>query len=188
MSRSNDLHGFWKEPKKPSASKQKRKSKSKRRQQVRKSKIVLAREFALRYFKRGSAYTPNIMLGILISKEMDWPQCENKNEVRRHIRLFMDKAIKSKSPTVIKTDKQFYRSKGWMTVRYQALVNCGASCQCCGGTASDGLKIHVDHIKPRSKFPELALDLDNLQVMCECCNGGKDNWDDTNWRNHFESI
>ena len=42
--------------------------------------------------------------------------------------------------------------------------------------------MNVDHIKPRKKFPELALVEDNLQVLCGACNHGKGNWDQTNWR------
>lgn len=33
--------------------------------------------------------------------------------------------------------------------------------------------LHVDHIKPRSKYPELELEISNLQVLCEDCNLGK---------------
>lgn len=49
-------------------------------------------------------------------------------------------------------------------------------------TAKDGVKIHVDHIKPVSLFPMLKYDMDNLQVLCELCNIGKSNTDDTDWR------
>ena len=42
-------------------------------------------------------------------------------------------------------------------------------------TKHDGAKMHVDHIKPRSKYPRLELDFDNLQVLCEDCNLGKSN-------------
>ena len=42
--------------------------------------------------------------------------------------------------------------------------------------------IHVDHIKPRSTHPELALDPNNLQVMCDDCNLGKSNTDQIDWR------
>ena len=41
--------------------------------------------------------------------------------------------------------------------------------------------MHVDHVKPRSKFPELALDLSNLQVLCNLCNVAKSNVDMTRW-------
>ena len=42
--------------------------------------------------------------------------------------------------------------------------------------------LNVDHIKPRFLFPDLALRLDNLQVLCGDCNEGKGNWDMTDWR------
>lgn len=57
---------------------------------------------------------------------------------------------------------------------------------CCGANPSDGVKMHVDHIKPRSKFPELALVLDNLQILCEDCNLGKSNKDETDWRGSLD--
>ena len=41
--------------------------------------------------------------------------------------------------------------------------------------------VHVDHIKPRSKYPKLALVKSNLQVMCEDCNLGKVNTDTIDW-------
>ena len=48
-----------------------------------------------------------------------------------------------------------------------------------GAKAGGGVVLHVDHIKPRSKFPELELSLDNTQVLCADCNLGKGAWDDT---------
>lgn len=76
----------------------------------------------------------------------------------------------------------FYRSEIWKGLRYQALKKHGARCQCCGASAKTGAVLHVDHIKPRSKFPALALDLDNLQILCAPCNEGKSNLDQTDWR------
>jgi 5-methylcytosine-specific restriction endonuclease McrA len=76
----------------------------------------------------------------------------------------------------------FYQSDAWRHVRYLALKKHGAACQCCGATGRKGHPLHVDHIKPRSKFPDLELDLSNLQVLCEDCNLGKRAWDDTDWR------
>lgn len=84
-----------------------------------------------------------------------------------------------------KLDEQrrgFYRSREWKAIRYQALAAAVGRCACCGATASAGAVLHVDHIKPRSKFPELALDLSNLQVLCAACNQGKSNIDETDWR------
>ncbi len=45
-----------------------------------------------------------------------------------------------------------------------------------------GIPLHVDHIKPRSKYPDLALDINNLQILCESCNLGKGAWDETDFR------
>ncbi len=76
----------------------------------------------------------------------------------------------------------FYDSDEWRDVRYRTIKKYGACCQCCGARASREKPIHVDHIKPRSKYPELALDLENLQVLCVDCNVGKRAWDETDWR------
>jgi 5-methylcytosine-specific restriction endonuclease McrA len=75
--------------------------------------------------------------------------------------------------------KDFYKTREWREVRYKALVKFGKKCQACG---ESGGFIHVDHIKPRSRFPALELDIENLQVLCEACNIGKSNTDTTDWR------
>jgi hypothetical protein len=80
------------------------------------------------------------------------------------------------------SSEEFYNCPQWKALRYKALVLHGARCQCCGATAADGVKIHVDHIKPRSKYPALQWELTNLQVLCEPCNMGKSNIDSTDWR------
>jgi 5-methylcytosine-specific restriction endonuclease McrA len=76
----------------------------------------------------------------------------------------------------------FYDTDAWYQLRYRALVLHGGSCQCCGNRANANQPLHVDHIKPRSKFPELELVLDNLQVLCKACNLGKGASDQTDWR------
>lgn len=81
-----------------------------------------------------------------------------------------------------KTMKDFYSSRAWKILRYQALEKYGNRCQCCGATSEDGLTMRVDHIKPKSTHPELSLDLNNLQILCIDCNVGKINQWDTDWR------
>lgn len=76
----------------------------------------------------------------------------------------------------------FLESYEWRKVRMVAIKKYGARCQCCGATPADGITINVDHIKPRKLFPELALNVDNLQILCGPCNHGKGNWDTTDWR------
>jgi len=72
----------------------------------------------------------------------------------------------------------FYHTSLWKKVRYQAILKHGRKCMCCGSTD----KVEVDHIKPISKYPSLALSLDNLQILCHDCNQGKSNIDLTDFR------
>lgn len=76
----------------------------------------------------------------------------------------------------------FYESPAWLRLRYAILTHYGPTCMACGATSAEGAAIQVDHIKPTSRFPELALDADNLQVLCSTCNLGKSNRDETDWR------
>jgi 5-methylcytosine-specific restriction endonuclease McrA len=76
----------------------------------------------------------------------------------------------------------FYGTEEWRAVRYQALRLHGGMCQCCGASPTLRSPLHVDHIKPRSLFPDLELKLENLQVLCCQCNLGKSNTDSFDWR------
>lgn len=80
------------------------------------------------------------------------------------------------------TSDGFLQSKAWKRLRFQALKQHGMRCQACGANPHEGAVLNVDHILPRRLFPELALRLDNLQVLCGDCNEGKGNWDMTDAR------
>lgn len=92
------------------------------------------------------------------------------------------KKEKSKHRVKKQERKGFYESRAWRELRYFALKAADGLCALCGRGKKHGVVLHVDHIKPRSKHPELELDADNLQVLCEDCNLGKSNKDDTDWR------
>ena len=47
------------------------------------------------------------------------------------------------------------------------------TCQICGATVKDGVKLHIDHIVPVSKGG--TNDINNLQVLCKQCNLEKHN-------------
>ena len=81
----------------------------------------------------------------------------------------------------------FLASYEWRRVRMIVLKRDNARCACCGATPADGRVMNVDHIKPRKYHPQLALDLNNLQVLCDECNHGKGNWDQTDWRGYSEA-
>lgn len=86
------------------------------------------------------------------------------------------KIRKSKSKNVIiNSTKDFFNSQNWKELRFIVLKEGGYKCVACG-VSSQNKVLHVDHIKPISKYPELALDKSNLQVLCEDCNFGKSNY------------
>lgn len=93
------------------------------------------------------------------------------------------KVIKKK-PSV--SGDNFLMSYEWRSLRMMAIKKYGNKCMCCGASPSDGIVINVDHIKPRKRFPELSLDINNLQILCNVCNHGKGNWDTTDWRDNAE--
>jgi 5-methylcytosine-specific restriction endonuclease McrA len=84
----------------------------------------------------------------------------------------------------------FYRSYRWRSLRIDALEanreRFGElTCECCLATTTG--QWHVDHIYPRSLYPDGALDPGNLQVLCEDCNLGKRDRYATDWRYQSES-
>lgn len=80
-------------------------------------------------------------------------------------------------PTKI-TNRNFYSSWEWKKLRFEVLKAYGPVCMLCRSDRN----IVVDHIKPRSRFPDLALDFDNMQILCDDCNRGKSNDDYTDFR------
>lgn len=142
-----------------------------------------AREYCLEYF-RLNEYATNVGIAYCISQELEVPMPEKDKEINHFMVVFHQKklGIPVKHPRKWMSAEEFYKSKKWKELRYIALSNSEGRCNLCGASAKDGVTLHVDHIKPRSKFPELAYDLDNLQVACEFCNMGKSNYDSKDWR------
>lgn len=89
---------------------------------------------------------------------------------------------KAKKHVSKSSNDNFYTSWEWTTLRMKVIKTYGRRCMCCGATPSDGAVIQVDHIKPRSLRPDLALDFDNMQVLCQVCNRGKGNWCSRDYR------
>jgi len=89
---------------------------------------------------------------------------------------------RSKSQCIPGRNKQnFFRTIEWRALRAKTLTRYGRVCMHCGDDSPDTI-FHVDHIKPRSKYPRLELDPDNLQVLCRGCNLSKSNLYETDLR------
>jgi 5-methylcytosine-specific restriction endonuclease McrA len=80
-------------------------------------------------------------------------------------------------------DPRFYHSDEWRMLRVRVLEKYECKCMMCGRSPKNHrIIIHVDHIKPISKYPELCLEFNNLQLLCEDCNIGKSNKYETDYR------
>lgn len=97
-------------------------------------------------------------------------------------RKVKNKPKRTKAKSAPRKNDGFYASWEWCDLRYQALKKNDGRCELCGASKQTGAVLHVDHIKPRSKYPKLELVLSNLQVLCRACNRGKSNKDETDWR------
>lgn len=91
-------------------------------------------------------------------------------------------------PKVSADAPEFLQSYAWRQLRMKVLMHYGARCQCCGATPGDGAVMNVDHIKPRKTHPHLALEFNNLQILCGDCNAGKGNWSQTDWRQNLLPV
>lgn len=89
-----------------------------------------------------------------------------------------------KARRYIKIPDDFYSSWDWKKLRYEAIKKYGRRCVCCGFVPHNGSLNYLvaDHIKPVSKHPKLALQIENIQIMCNDCNMGKSNAHTDDWR------
>ena len=63
------------------------------------------------------------------------------------------------------------RAKMTQSLRYDVMRRDGFRCVLCGSSASDGVKLEVDHIVPVSKGG--LTEMGNLRTLCDRCNRGK---------------
>ena len=115
------------------------------------------------------------------AKDIPPPRGLSKREKKAEARKKRKQRVRLREAPVQR--KEFYESKEWLQLRVRVLEKYGCRCMMCGRSyRSHGVVIHVDHIKPRSKYPNLALEFSNLQILCEDCNIGKSNKYETDYR------
>ena len=106
--------------------------------------------------------------------------CGYLSALKRWLKTKKEKKLDFSDDTNVKIAR-FYRSYDWQKARYTCIKKHGRKCLVCGHTPPE-VKIHVDHIKGLRKHWDLRLDPENHQPLCENCNHGKGNWDETDWR------
>jgi hypothetical protein len=97
--------------------------------------------------------------------------------------------IFNRSLVMFALSDEFYDSQEWMDLAYRTrrywFKRKGRKCALCRRSKDrkgQPIEMHVDHIKPRSKYPWLALTFSNLQVLCAEDNLGKSNVYEDDWR------
>lgn len=77
-----------------------------------------------------------------------------------------------------KPETCFYLGDDWRYLRRIIFRLYGKWCMRCMATKD----LHIEHIKPKSKYPHLSLRVDNLQVLCKHCNEEKSNINEDDFR------
>src|SRR4030042_205633 len=111
-----------------------------------------------------------IIIGILIETTKNKKIKERDDQINTHLK---ELAIQRKAR--IEEAKLFYSSSEWRLIRSKVVKKQGKICKVCGQAIKNDYDITVDHIKPRSLYPEESLKLDNLRVLCRSCNSKKGN-------------
>jgi len=82
-------------------------------------------------------------------------------------------ALAMRRQETIEERNAFYSSSEWRQMRQEVIAEDGANCNGCGRQIAEAIDVTVDHRRPRSRYPELALERSNLQVLCRACNSRK---------------
>jgi len=76
-------------------------------------------------------------------------------------------------------DDSFYLTDSWLDIKRKVHKLYGPGCMKC---KKEGIETHIDHIMPRSIYPNLELDIHNLQILCKKCNMEKSNKNSIDYR------
>jgi len=140
-------------------------------------------------FTTSSIKTSKVAINPVSQNKGEWEWAPSKSDIPK-LKTVSTKGNKNRGKSRqkrIKISRQnnddFYMSREWRSLRVRVLEKYECKCMMCGRSPKlHNVVVHVDHIKPRSKHPELSLAFDNLQLLCEDCNLGKSNKYDTDWR------
>jgi len=97
---------------------------------------------------------------------------EWEKQYRVDAKAALRKQTKRKGRTMV-DGQAICKTPEWLALRQEVIdrdaVNGETFCVYCGKKCL-GQERHIDHIKPKSKFPDLALIIENLQILCKACN------------------
>ena len=109
-----------------------------------------------------------IFMGIMVDDVFDGPRLERESRMNAKVlELAEERADR------ISERDEFYSSAEWKMLRSTVIEEEGKTCGNCSRRIMREVDVTVDHILPRSRHPELALDRSNLTVLCRSCNSAK---------------
>ena len=107
---------------------------------------------------------------------------------RRELRMVEMRRAYEAVPSRI-LDRDFHREFKDLGIHDEiyadVIARSGRTCAGCGRVFSTRMRkplLHVDHIKPRVRYPSLIYVLNNLQVLCRPCNVHKHAYDGDDWQ------
>ena len=112
----------------------------------------------------------------LIDKANRWLRVLEENQEGSH----GDRSAISAGAIQLAREAAEQRVKVMPAIRWQVFQRDNWNCVSCGRGSQHNRILHVDHILPRSKGGKDTLD--NYQTLCDLCNLGKSNRDETNLR------
>jgi 5-methylcytosine-specific restriction endonuclease McrA len=102
------------------------------------------------------------LLGILQKSDQQIATLATKAEV---IKAKYDPVKVARSE--FKNWRQSFDGKNWKKEKFKSIHGV---CPVCSQKFNNARHFDIDHIKPLSKYPELALLKGNLQLLCHACN------------------
>ncbi|MFK7799065.1 MAG: retron system putative HNH endonuclease [Aureispira sp.] len=113
---------------------------------------------------------------ILIQKEQEWTAtyvtaCQNykKETDKTHKKAFKatrDKVVKNYKHAEIYASLRKMHSPVYSTNKKLKTVKCAY----CEGHITDTGQPHIEHFRPKEKYPSLCFEWTNLLIACACCN------------------
>jgi rubredoxin len=110
---------------------------------------------------------PYLMI-VIIDHLLAEPRREREEQISNRILKLAEERKKR-----IEEEQIFYSSPEWVKLRNIVIDEEGRICAECHRQINDDNDLTVDHIRPRSKYPDLSLKRENLRVLCRRCNSIK---------------
>jgi len=113
---------------------------------------------------------PSFIDFVVLDRIFAKPQQERDEKVSNRIKELAEERRKE-----IELRRLIYSSPEWAKLRLQVIKEGDRICSICRRLITQDDDLTIDHIRPISKYPDLAYAKNNLQILCRSCNSAKGN-------------